>query len=519
MRHVTRFSMLSIACVLAVSSLAGCAEKSGETAAGNTGQPAVSSKPATVNLVVNNGSRKYQEGLDANNNEYIQYIRDNSGVDVRLTELAADGYQDKLNVLLASGESYDMINSTDMGWVMNLVEQKGIQPLNEVLEKYGQDIKKNLPQEAWDKVTFNGKIYAIPAVTTKLSDEIMYVRKDWLDRLGLKPPATLDEFTAVMKAFVQQDPDGNGKADTLGMLIGGALIRTGPFFGAFGVPFSSNSTIKVNSWVEREGKLVNALVLPETKAALQYMAGLYADKVIDPEWALNKQKNIEEKVASGKAGIFSAKWFETKQPTVILGNMNNDPKAQWIALPYPVGPGGKSGIGNKDLVISYNVVPAKSGKAAEVVKALNFMYGAGHETLKMGLPQHNIWSRADNKLKVDLAAHEKHIYRGVLEFAGPWDAELEGERLEAMGPGFHINDNIKTINDNIIPSAFTGSPTPALGKYGSQLNTMMEETFTKIIMGSLPLSEFDKFVESFKKNGGDQMTEEVNAWYQSSKKK
>ena len=64
--------------------------------------------------------------------------------------------------------------------------------------------------------------------------ELMYVRKDWLDRLGLEPPETLEEYYEVIRAFTLDDPDGNGVQDTIGLTLTSKLGRSSPFFGAFG---------------------------------------------------------------------------------------------------------------------------------------------------------------------------------------------------------------------------------------------------------------------------------------------
>lgn len=68
------------------------------------------------------------------------------------------------------------------------------------------------------------------------------------------------------------------------------------------------------------------------KEALSYLADLYKEKLIDPEWALNKMANVDEKVASGKVGLFSGNWYDTRGP--ILTNQKNDPNAEWIPLEY-----------------------------------------------------------------------------------------------------------------------------------------------------------------------------------------
>lgn len=487
-----------------------CSQEESAPQASNSAAPAVKK---SLTLVLDNAGRKYPDGMNENTNPYLDYIRQKSNLNITVTTPPPDGYQDKINIMMTSGESYDLIRSTDSAWVSKLVKQKALTPLNKLIDQYGPNLKKAYPEEVWKQVTFeDGNIYALPGVTTKKADELMYVRKDWLAKLGLNPPKTLDEYTEVMRALATKDPDGNGKNDTIGLIIGEKLARTGPIFGAFGVPLGQNN------WVERNGQLVHSYILPETKEALRYLAGLYKDKLIDSEWALNKPKNVDEKVAGGKVGLFSAQWHETRGS--ILTNKKNDPKADWVALDYPTGKDDKSGIAAINLVGSYAVIPATSKNAAEVIKMMDVINSTqGHETLKLGLPEHQIWVRKDSKLTMNFEEHNKHIYRNTLsEIANPWDDELERERLDALGLEFKMNDNINRINSHVIPNQYNGAPTEILGKYSSQLKKTMEESFTKIIMGTNPIDDFDAFVKQWKKEGGDEMMREVNEWYSKNRK-
>lgn len=84
--------------------------------------------------------------------------------------------------------------------------------VKESYESYGDNNPLNT-------VTFDGKIMAIPK--TQLSDgqDFLWVRKDWLDKLGLEEPSTMDEVADMLRAFVNDDPDGDGEADTIGLAM------------------------------------------------------------------------------------------------------------------------------------------------------------------------------------------------------------------------------------------------------------------------------------------------------------
>jgi putative aldouronate transport system substrate-binding protein len=238
---------------------------------------------------------------------------------------------------------------------------------------------------------------------------------------------------------------------------------------------------------------------------------------MDPEWALNKPSNLNEKIGAGKVGLFAARWQDTRTP--IAANKKNDPPAVWIPIGYPVGKDGKYGIKLADPVDQYNVVPVTTSdeKAEAVIKMLNFIVGQGFSDLKNGF-ENEIYTRKDGKMIVNDAEHQKHLYRYGIIFVQPDDPNVHKDRFEALGSEYHLNDNINMIVKAAIPNKFTGIQTPGMGKYAAKLSKLENEAYTKIIMGTVPISEFDKFVDQWKKEGGEEITKEVNSWFKSGKK-
>lgn len=461
-----------------------------------------------IRIVANSLGMNFPAGMDENHNPYLDYIEKNIGVQVNVMLPPLNGYDEKLNVIMTSGEPPDLLSTSDPSWFINFVNQKALTPLNDVIDKYGANLKAKIPKEAWDNVTVNGKIYAIPSLNEVKGTEIVYARKDWLDQLGLQPPKTIDEFTTVMKAFTERDPDGNGKKDTYGLSILERLRRTSPFLGAFGV--------QMNAWYERDGKLIYSGILPEMKEALLYLRSLYDQNILDPEFPLNKIDVLGKKIVSGQVGLFSAAWSDTR--TSIAENRKRDPKAEWIPLDFPVGPQGKHGVYSTSIVRSYNVVPIKSQNAQEVVKFLDFIAGPGQISLKLGF-ENDIWTRANGKLSIKFEEHTKHGYRGIYgALADMADQNVTRDRLEALGEQFRLYDNLQRIENNLMQDKFNGPPTPAMGKHQIKLSKLQEETFTRIITGLSPIEEFDSFVKKWKDAGGDEITGEVNEWWRDANK-
>ena len=138
----------------------------------------------------------------------------------------------------------------------------------------------------------------------------MWIRQDWLDNLGLEVPRTWDEMAAVAEAFVTQDPDGNGEADTIGILGPGNSDHMNAIGGnQFGLdPLFSSFQSYPQYWLQDEdGTVKYGSIQPETKTALEKIQKLYKDKLIDPEMLV--RNDSKEPLLAGKVGIFFGPWW------------------------------------------------------------------------------------------------------------------------------------------------------------------------------------------------------------------
>src|SRR5690606_20544209 len=162
------------------------------------------------------------EGESIEDNRALQYIEDTLNVDVTFAWVVpSDSYSDKLNLSIASGDIPDVMTVAAIQ-MQQLTEAGAIEDLTPYVEKYANaDILQNWEQTggvALEAATIDGKIMGIPNVQPQADAPIMvWVRKDWLDKLGLPAPETVDDVEAIAKAFIEQDPDGNGAADTIGL--------------------------------------------------------------------------------------------------------------------------------------------------------------------------------------------------------------------------------------------------------------------------------------------------------------
>ncbi len=172
------------------------------------------------------------------------------------------------------------------------------------------------------------------------------IRMDWLDKLGLKVPVTMEEFREVARAFTLKDPDGNGKQDTYGTSFRQNVNFIDSFFHAYGVAPGHH---QAGMWRVRNGKQTNDWVQPQMKEALLNLASWYKEGLIAPEsltydwnnwWAQYLQNKIgmwyhqparlpEMNATLKKAGIENAKMWPIDPPKGPYGQGTTNEGQPW----------------------------------------------------------------------------------------------------------------------------------------------------------------------------------------------
>lgn len=221
--------------------------------------------------------------------------------------------------------------------------------LTDKLKNYQHLIQ--FPDSVYENIKMqDGRIYGIPKPDALSGRYVQFVRKDWLDKLGLPVPRTLDELFDTAKAFASSDPDGNGKNDTYGLLdiqlgIGHQLNWI------FDVFNESNGRYKAVN-----GKVVDTYMEKGTSDALLWLRSAYADRLMP--------RNYDDMYHSTRANMISKIGIITHYITFSANPLKDtravEPTAEFVAIPYWHGPTGKNvaaqDIGNKSVWMIPKVV-------------------------------------------------------------------------------------------------------------------------------------------------------------------
>ncbi|GGD49295.1 extracellular solute-binding protein [Paenibacillus nasutitermitis] len=514
-------------------------EVSTETAPFQNGkyEPAIS-----INTVIPiSDDIQYFNGETAEKNILFDQVKEKLGLDINVLWTAPtknEGFKTKMLLSLSSGEKLpDVINTMgDPDLTNQLIDSGNFMDLTEAIENYASEDIKRIFKENPDlfySVTRNGKIMALPIPSFGPNGPpLMYIRQDWLDKLGLKAPTTIDEMETVMDAFVNQDPDGNNKKDTFGLALqlknpsGDIFADATALFGAFGV-------IPGNWSKSEDGQsLVFDTVQPGMKNAIAKLRDWMAKGLISKDAPQQDGGTATQLFTSGKAGIvFGPNWF----PYFPLPDLGaNVEGATYKVYPVPVGPDGKAGRRSFPLVGATILINKNYAHPDAVFKYAQVMYEFARDS--------GIWDMTKDKMLsggYDAQGSVFHVAKyGFMPnyFVDPWyqvdgylDYMIQGKpgRSSSEQESFDtcksnplcIDGQIesmkawKTQQDADRMNLFVGPTTETQKTQGDFLSKLEYETIVTLIFGTKPLEDFEPFVEKWKSSGGDKITQEVNEWY------
>ncbi len=495
---------------------------------------------------LNNGI-KFPEGSDIENNIWIDYYREVFGINLSYAwVIPEEQFLQKLNISVASGDLPDLM-WLDNKNLIELAQNDLLYDLTDLYEARTSDFTKSIleqDRQAFDTAKVNGRLMAIPHTASSVDSlQVLHIRTDWLENLGLAVPTTMEELLNVIEAFTNDDPDGNGKDDTYGIAFTKNFIKdnhagaTGFFAGFHGY---------IRRWVEDgKGNLAYGTIQPEVRTALLTLQDLYRKGMIDPEFGVKDRAKVTESIASGKIGITYGGM--STPGAFVKDSVINDPKAEWKALKLvsidnnPAKPITKLNVSryyaiNKNcahpeaiikLVEAGSAGYARDSKTTADEWADKLSYSKegialwqyqvlGYEPAMKNLNAHRNVVKALETGDTSILNLEEQGYYDRIKKYRAGDRNFWGdERIFGSPSSFEIIGEYVESGDYLYDK-FYGALTPTMVERNATLEALEDEVFTKIIMGE-SIESFDKFVKDWLSMGGAKITEEVNAWYSTTK--
>lgn len=463
--------------------LAGCGGSGSQSGGGTGANAPVSSGPVKIEAFVSAGSVKMPP---PEQDVVRQGLESKLGIELKLNVLmgSGDDYSNQLNVRMATADFPDVFNIPSRTMLKEYAEKGILLDLSPYMDQL-KDYVAYAGQDVVDAGKIGGKQYGFVR-PRGANQQSFWIRKDWLDKLGLKAPANLDEFMEVAKAFVEKDPDGNGKNDTFA-LTGNGMSAFSPLFGAFGVLTPGTMMVK-------DGKLVSTYYDPAMKDALAYLKKLTDARLVDPEFMTNKVPDVQQKLFQGQYGIAFIHWPAMVKDDVLSQWKKINPQADWVQLAPPQGPGGAYNSADSAIAAGAIMGLPKSlekqpDKLKKVLELLN--YTATKEGTRLvwyGVEGRHYNLQGDKVVPTELLDKEGG-YFSVYQFAG--------SNTEYLKTKFTKQESYITFADKV---AKLKSYDAAI-VYPQTLNTADaarygEEEIIKFIYGKTPLDKYGDFLKT-----------------------
>jgi len=447
--------------------------------------------------------------FDFNNYPVGTFISEATGYDIKYDVLPQEQPSEKLNLVMASGADYDLVDSLTQDFY-TYAENGALTDLTAIIEQYGSNIKKAISPESLAAVTIDGKIYGIPTQNVSYVRTGLLVRTDWLKAVGLEMPTTLDEFTAMLQAFKDKDPGGNGAKN-----IPLTLVATSPLIdnvtGSFGIYADTAA-----QWSIADGDIVNAASHPALKDYATYIRSLYEAGLLDREFATNKAATAEEKFTSGRAGVMMANWSSI--PKYDEAIKKNFPDATFEFLKPITGPNGSKGFQKNGGFNKITFVPKMAKNPEHAIKLIDALLEESvFKDLFIGKEGETHKVENGSYLPIEPAFFDQRGYSnnfviGMDEenFVTYWQARLR--KNEAMYQNYLILNSVPEADQHMNPLAFAPY-LPLLAEKNTQINNVVTDNLIKMIVDGVTDESIADLQKSWNAAGGEAVTKEVKDWY------
>ncbi|MGE4583142.1 MAG: extracellular solute-binding protein [Sphaerochaeta sp.] len=483
-----------------------------------TSEPAKAAGPTTIELWY--GAAITEAGPPPSDWVGFQIIKDKLNIDLKLTALPSNESDQDVKIQAAAAAN----NLPDLFMVRRdvltrLVPQGLVAPVDDMYAKMPIRTANHYDAVSQNHAKFSGKSYGLADPGSIIKNEGLLIRKDWLDKLGLKVPTTTDELMNVMRAFTFKDPDGNGKDDTYGY---GAFQeinnfeawpgrRLEPIFGAFGAD---------GTWDMTAAGAGLVVLKPEFYDAMAYLKQMVDEGVIDPNWLAYKKDDFRAAWKQGRFGIMREQNAAFAAEANYAPFDKNFPNGQWIVIDPPKGPTGKASIGPYTAnfrIYAISAKAAKEGKKDKIAQLMEWMASdEGYYLLGWGVEGVNYTKDANG---VPVAAN---LPNPDLAFSAPggqtvtqlrnmvfYNGDIE---LYARYPKYTTATSKKQMSAlEVMRTMQTKQWTPSIGSDtlpipNADLKRFYEQGLSEFITGKRTLTKdnWNKWLDEFKKLGGQE---------------
>ncbi|WP_281888499.1 extracellular solute-binding protein [Paenibacillus sp. YYML68] len=440
------------------------------------------------------------------NQRLIDTIEQKADVKLEIGWVPDGIYSDKMNTALTTNsmKKVTYVKYTDYMMLKNAIRSDSFWEIGPYLSQYPNLSKLNA--EIMQQSTVDGKIYGLYTERPSSRQGII-IREDWLKRLKLDKPRTMDELYEVMAAFAQQDPDGNGKADTIGLVDRNDLV-----FGAFKTLGSYLGT--PNNWIVQEGKLIPEFETTNYMDTMNFMRQLYKAKLINQDFAVTSKEIQRDKMIRGEAGVYIGSMLDVQRLNDEAKTFN--PNAAFTLVNRIEGPEGHRVWS----IPNYNALYLFSKKAIKTEEELKRILAFWDRTMdadvanlmRYGLEGVHYVAEGD---KVVLPAETSRLRSSEVNALYPLMlADLSNPNVKSIArnePLTELAEQLVKDNESfIVKDPVLGLESKTYDERSGELTKIISDATYNYILGNLDEQGFRGEIEKWKRSGGSQVIQEYS---------
>lgn len=545
---------------LTATALAGCgsSDKSGSDSAAS---PAASSAaggykekydpPVTITTVWGvDPALKFKNNETIENNVATKWAKEQLGIDIKSLWSVTDtngAFATKMRLAMSSNQEMpDVVTVGDEQLAQDLIDSGIFREAGSLFDQYANEKWKaamNIDSNVWNPYIRDGKKMGIPVLDyANNHDYILWIRQDWLDKVGLQAPKTIDELEQVMEAFKTKNPGGLKPEEIIPLSMGFKtsmntwMSDPSWIFGAYGtIPQQWNTAA--------DGTLEYGSVNAAMKQGLQKLAEWHQKGYIPQEAALWDENKTAEPAVAGKVGIMAGPFWMSGWP--LSDTAKNVPGAVWKPYPLPTGPDGKAARHGTKFTNGVTLINKNMKNPEAFFTYQNYLFDNLADPAPGGVFDNGMFKGYDFDLDAsgkplrweDIPGGYVNVLRYLLVRDGARIPDAQMKALLNLADGKEAQSRLeKEVKANYgletpaaakvvlsqekisLKNMFTGPTTPTMKSKQDYLKKIESQTFNEIIYGKSGIDAFDKFVQTWKSSGGDAITKEVNDWYKSVKK-
>ena len=457
----------------------------------------------------------------------LEWVEQRTGIQINWDVIVPSQYDEIMRVRLAGGVNLPDIvqvpNSySNKGEIFTLANQGIIIPIDDLIKQHAPNLAKliweDMPELGKAFTAPDGHIYHIAQNFdggNKVEVKGLILRKDWLETLSLGIPTTADEWYTVLKAFKDNDPNGNGINDEIPLTSFSGLGEYGYLATAFGLAAPATKYIDV------DGVAINQYSMPGFKDFLAFLNKLYEEGLMDPQFNTGDEAKLDAMFAKDIVG--ASAHFATKTElwtgTAAKANNPNSGNAEYMMVLSP-----ESLDGTPIRIISRALTGFSYGITRDcknpemAIRWLDYIYGSdeGRDTLLYGLEGLTYTVDKDgNKTWTEVISNNPDglSVGAALRSFGAFPAQFTN-RTEDF---YRMMVSKRAAEEGSILKQYMILPFPQvmgeeaeldrIASLNADISTYENEMIQKFIMGQESLSEFEAFLSTVSSMGGDELSQ------------